>query len=259
MPLPLLAVPLAMGATAAAGAIAQNSAARQQAKAMMPAGYKRRLSDLEGRERRGALGLTDAERMQMESAGVSSRAGLVAQQQAQQLQRASAASGAALSGRDLFAQEMGMQETLASQVTQEDAAIEQANQQAAEAQRQQLMELQQRQADSEAARKMANRQLIADLATTAGTAVAGIYGSAQMAKGYDKMIGAASGSTRMRDAQADMYRGQMSMKLAGAFGGGSPNVPGMQPPGRQMPATGGPAANPRIIGYDAFGQPIYGG
>lgn len=59
MPLPLLALPIAMGVASAGGAIGQASAAKQQAKAMMPDEYKRRLRQLEKQEKGGGLGLTD--------------------------------------------------------------------------------------------------------------------------------------------------------------------------------------------------------
>jgi hypothetical protein len=165
----------------------------------------------------------------MEAQGLASRAGLVAQQQAQQLQRASAASGSALSGRDLFAQEMGMQDTLARAQTQEAAEIGRADRQAADAQRQQMMELQQRQADSEAARKMANRQLVGDLLGAAVGTGASIYGAQQMDEGFKGMVNAAAGSKESRDAQADIFRGQMAMQMAGAFGGGGSGGTGFTP------------------------------
>jgi hypothetical protein len=262
MPLPLLALPIAMGAASAAGAIGQASAAKQQARAMMPDAYRRRLQELENANATGGLGLRDAERQQMEAQGVSSRAGLVAQQQAAQLQRASQASGAALSGRDLFAQELAMQQSLSEQATREADAINRADMEARELQRQQMMELQQRQADSEAARKMANRQLIGDLAGAALTGAAGAYGASQMAGGYDQMVGAVAGSTRMRDAQADIFRGQMAMQMAGAYGGGFPTMLTAPPPGQQLPATGGPMQRP-VIGYQRGPNgemlPVYGG
>ena len=166
----------------------------------------------------------------MEAQGLASRAGLVAQQQAQQLQRASAASGSALSGRDLFAQEMGMQDTLARAQTQEAAEIGRADRQAADAQRQQMMELQQRQADSEAARKMANRQLVGDLLGAAVGTGANIYGAQQMDAGFKGMVNAAAGSKESRDAQADIFRGQMAMQMAGAYGGGGSGGTGFAPP-----------------------------
>jgi hypothetical protein len=279
MPLPLLALPIAMGAASAAGAIGQASAAKQQARAMMPDAYRRRLQELENANATGGLGLRDAERQQMEAQGVSSRAGLVAQQQAAQLQRASQASGAALSGRDLFAQELAMQQSLSEQATREADAINRADMEARELQRQQMMELQQRQADSEAARKMANRQLIGDLAGAALTGAVGAYGASQMAGGYDQMVGAVAGSTRMRDAQADIFRGQMAMQMAGAYGGGAPTMPAAPamltapaaptmptapPIDQQLPGvTGAMRRRGRVIGYQRGPNgetlPVYGG
>lgn len=276
MPLPLMAVPIAMGVAGTAGALGQYGAARAQANAMMPDAYRKRLAELEAREAAGTLGLTEGDRQSMEMQGVAQRAGQTAQTQARQLQQASAASGAALTGRDLFAQEMGIQDRLATQMEAEARRIREADERAEAQQRQAMMELQQRQADAEAARKMANRQLVGDLATVGLTAGAAAYGASQMQAGMEGMMAAAAGSDAARQAQMQAVQGQMMMGMAGSFAGPriAPPAPVAAPAPRPAPAGGmSPAANPmmspvtanpygpRIVGYqqlpDGSMVPVY--
>lgn len=280
MALPLVAVPIAMGAAGAAGALGQYGAARAQANAMMPDAYKRRLAELEAKERAGTFGLEEGTQAQMEAAGVAQRAGQMATSQARQMQQASAASGAALTGRDLFAQELGLQDQLGRQMDEEARRIAEADRQAAAEQRQQYMELAQRQSDAEAARKMANRQLIGDLVGLGLSTGASVYGASQFEKGAEQMLTAAAGSPAAQEAQMQMMRGQMAMGMAGAFGGGGQmRMPMPQPQAPQTPTTpppsGGmsPAVNqmmtpmttnpygPRIVGYqqlpDGSTVPVY--
>lgn len=264
MPLPLMAVPIAMGVAGTAGALGQYGAARAQANAMMPDAYKKRLAELEAREAAGTLGLSEGEQQSMEMQGVAQRAGQTAQTQALQLQQASAASGAALTGRDLFAQEMGLQDRLATQMDAEARRIREADERAEAQQRQAMMELQQRQADAEAARKMANRQLIGDIATIGLTAGASAYGASQMQAGMQGMLGAAAGSDAARAAQMQAVQGQMMMGMAGSFAGPriAPPAPMAAPAPVRPPAPAGmsPATNPMMspVTANPYGPPIVG-
>lgn len=218
MALPLLALPIAMGVASAGGAIAQSAAARKQAEALMPDAYKRRLGRLQQREAEGELGLTEGQRALMESTGAAQRAGAMADLQARQLQQAQANS--AYTGRDLFLQDLAQQDAQRRAFTEQQRVITQADQEALARNEQQLLELQQRQADAEAARKMANRQLVGDLFGAAASTAGSIYGAQQMQTGYNQMMNAAAGSQQMRDAQAQMFQAQMAMQMAGAFGAG---------------------------------------
>lgn len=216
MALPLLALPIAMGVASAGGAVAQAAAARKQAEAQMPEAYKRRLRGLEQREAEGELGLSEAQRRTIESTGAAQRAGQMADLQARQLQQAQANS--AISGRDLFMQDLASQDAQTRSFAQQQRVLAEADAAALRENQQMLLELQQRQADAEAGRKMANRQLAGDLFGAAATTAGSIYGAQQMQAGYNQMVGAAAGSQQMRDAQARMFQAQMAMQMAGAYG-----------------------------------------
>jgi len=265
MALPLMAIPIAMGAAGTAGALGQYGAARAQADALMPDEYRKRLAELEARERAGTLGLSEGDRQSMEMQGVAQRAGQTAQTQARQLQQASAASGAALTGRDLFAQEMGLQDRLATQRDAEARRIREADERAEAQQRQTMMELQQRQADAEAARKMANRQLMGDLATVGLTAGASAYGASQMQAGMEGMMAATAGTEAARQAQMQAVQGQMMMGMAGSFAGPriAPPAPMAAPAPVRPPAPAGgmfPATNPMMSPFTAnpYGPRVVG-
>lgn len=273
MPLPALAIPIGMGIAAAGGAIARASAAKKQAEAMMPDAYRRRLEELEARERAGELGLTEPQRAMMETDAAAARAAVTADQRAQQLQRAQSQS-AGFAGRDLFLSDIAQQQTQAQMLSQQQRAIDAANEQARQQQEMMLMELQQREADAEAGRKAANRQLVADLfgvaASTAGTA----YTSTQMAKANTSMLDALArgDQTAARNAMNAQFYGQMGMQMASAFGP-SPVAPAAPVPVVPYPAPGaidprflpvGPAPDPNrprgvptLVGYDVNGAPIY--
>ena len=210
---------LLYGGAQAIGTIAQASAAKQQAAASFPEAYQQQLNALRERQKAGMLGLSEGQRTQMETQGTAARAGLTAQAQARQLQQASAASGSPVSGRDLFQQELALQNAMAQAQTQEAAAINQADQQQRQMQQQQLMELQQRKADAEAARRIANRQMLACLALNAGKTGALAYGGSQMSSGYQAMAAAAQGSGSYADAVRKVTQGQMAMGMAGVYAG----------------------------------------
>jgi len=216
MALPLLALPIAMGVASAGGAVAQAAAARKQAEAQMPEAYRRRLQGLEKREAEGELGLSEAQRRTIESTGAAQRAGQMADLQARQLQQAQANS--AISGRDIFLQDLASQDAQSRSFAQQQRVLAEADAAALRENQQMLLELQQRQADAEAGRKMANRQLVGDLFGAAATTAGSIYGAQQMQAGYNQLVGAAAGSQQMRDAQARMFQAQMAMQMAGAYG-----------------------------------------
>jgi hypothetical protein len=280
MPLPLLAVPIAMGAASAGGAIFRASAAKKQAEAMMPEEYKRRLAELERREAAGTLGLTEVQRGMMETEGATSRAGLMADQRARQLQQAQ--SNAAIGGREFFLQDLASQTAQQQALSQQNKEIQQANEIARQQQEQQMLELQQRQADAEAARKAANRQLAADLLMAGVSTGVGAYGASQMQTGQQAAMKAmAAGDTgAASQAMLRAQYGSMAIGMAGSFGGAPrvsvPQVPvqpvpmgstltgGMSPAQNPMmtPNVPGPYGAPTIVGYqqmpDGTVMPVYG-
>lgn len=199
MPLPALAIPIALGVASAGGAIARASAAKKAADASMPEEYKKRLAQLEQRERDDQLGLTQGQRAAMESQGTAQRAGMVADQQARQLQQAQANS--AFTGRDLYLQDLASQEAQQRAFSEQNRQIMQADIAAEERNQQMLLELQQRQADAAAGRQMANRQLAADLLMGAATTGATAYSATQMADAQRLGLGTQAGRNSAMSAQ----------------------------------------------------------
>lgn len=266
-----------MGVAAAGGAISRASAARQQAEAMMPDAYRRRLEELQARQRAGTLGLSEAQQGLIESEGAAARAAVAADARAQQLQRAQSQS-AGFAGRDMFLADLASQQTQAQMMSQTAQQIDAANERARLEQEQQLLELQQREADAEAARRAIPRQLAADLFGVAASTAGQAFTSAQMAKQQKDLLAAlARGDTAARN---QAFYGQMATSMAGAFGGpaaipqgsfGGTGMPAQQrtvPTGSPFPqpsASFGPVgafqsaggAIPTLTGYDPItGAPI---
>jgi len=213
MALPAVAVPIAMGLASAGGAIFRASAAKKQAEAMMPKGFQAELDVLQARNRAGELGLTEAQRGLLESDAAAQRAGLLSDQQARQMQQAQA--NAAFGGREMFLADVGAAEAQGNLLAQQQRLIRQEDVRVEEQNRQLMRELQQREADAEAARKMANRQLAADLFGVAASTAASAYSSAQMQKSQDNLLKAlAEGSTQdIRNA----YQRQQYTEMSGQF------------------------------------------
>jgi hypothetical protein len=216
--LPAVAIPIALGAASAGGAIFRASAAKKQAEATMPKAFEDELRDLERRARTGNLGLTVAQRGMLESEAAGQRAGLLADQQARQLQQAQ--SNAAFSGREMFLQDVGAAQAQGDLMAQQARQIRQAELVAEEQNRQMMRELQQREADAEAARKMANRQLAADLLGVTASTAAAAYGSTQLTKTQNDLLTAMkSGDQNAAKAAAQQLYMQQAMGFANSFGG----------------------------------------
>ena len=226
-----IAIPIAAGLAGVGSAAFGLAGARARARGMFPGEYERRLAELERRRELG-FGLDEGRRAEMEASGVAQRASLSAQQQARQLQAASAASGGVLSGRDLFVQEMGLQDAMARQLDEESRRIAEADRLAAEAQRQELMELAQRKADAEAARKSANRQFFKDLAGTAGTIAVGSIAAKARADAFDQTL---SKQARRKEA-FDAASASTMLTALGGVASPAPIVPYIAPPPMMTPA-----------------------
>jgi hypothetical protein len=105
-------------------------------------------------------------------------------------------------------------------MAQQARQIRQAELVAEEQNRQMMRELQQREADAEAARKMANRQLAADLLGVTASTAASAYGSAQLAKTQKDLLSAMkSGDQNAAKAAAQQLYMQQAMGFANSFGG----------------------------------------
>lgn len=204
MALPAVAVPIAMGLASAGGAIFRASAAKKQAEAMMPKGFQAELDVLEARNRAGEMGLTEAQRGLLESDAAAQRAGLLSDQQARQMQQAQA--NAAFGGRELFLADVGAAEAQGNLMARQQRLIRQEDVRVEEENRQLLRELQQREADAEAARKMANRQLAADLFGVAASTAGSAYAAQQLSKSEQNLrkMMAEGNANNVRAAQMDI-------------------------------------------------------
>lgn len=156
------------GAAKAAAGIAQGvGAARAAKKSMLTEAQQRELADLEARQRRGELGLSEEQRGALEARFLQEQAGATREIAAQGLQQA-ASRGGGVSGRELFLQEQaraGAQTGMRVQQGQVLAEAERAAAQA-EAARIEAMRTQQRLAEAQRAQGIAQ-------AVTGGLAGAG--------------------------------------------------------------------------------------
>ena len=227
---PLVVLPIAAAAGQAIGAGLRAGGAFRSADAMMPEGFRTRLADLEQRERAGELGLTDTQRMRMEQDAARQRGAALVNDQARQLQQAQMlAGGGAFTGREYFQNEIMTQENQARLAIEAQRRMIEADEAAAARQMATMLELQQREADAEAARKAAGFNLAADIVTLGATAGVGIAGTQQYAQGAQSLMNATRGTQAARDAQMQMIRGQMAMGMVGAFGGRPVALPAVQP------------------------------
>lgn len=264
MPLPLVALPLAAAGAQAIGAGLGAAGAFSEANAMMPESYQRRLAQLQSLERAGELGLSDADRLRMEQDAARQAGGMLAADQARQLQQAqSLAGGGAITGAQLFQNEMMTQETQAQLAANAQREIIEANRRAAAEQRQQLMELEMQQESADAARRKIGFSLARDIVTAGATAGIGIAGAQQYAKGASQMANAVAGSQAARNAAMQQVQGQMAMSMAGAFAPMGVTAPGGQPVpvGPRTTALppvpeGAVAPMPGYPGYRVYGGPF---
>ena len=186
---------------------------------MMPEEWKDYQAELEA-----GGGLTGAQRAAMEADHTALRGGASLDAQRGQLQRAAAMSGAgALSGRDLFAGDVATQEAQARMMGEQDRQI----QGAALAGQQQILELQQRQASSDAAKKQAAFNLGADLLGLGAQVGVQHLGGNAMKKAQAEIMEARRSGNMEAAQDAALRAAQMhqSMVGAGAFGDGTDELP----------------------------------
>ena len=193
---------IAAGAASAIGAGAQSQTAKAQAEAMMPEGWKGYLEQLES----GDLGMTAAQRAQLESDHSMMRAGALADAQARQLQMAAAGTGTGgMNARDLFLQEMATQEAQNRMLNEQTRMTKQTDMQVEAANRAMMMELQQRQASMEAAKKAARWNLVAGIAGAGATAAGGYFSAEQQKKMNDQWL-------------TEQAKNREAMVMAGVYG-----------------------------------------
>lgn len=145
------------GAAKAAAGIAQGVGTARAAKKMMLSDAEQaQLADLEARQRRGELGLSEEQRGALEARFLQEQAGATRELQAQGLQQA-AARGGGVSGRELFLQEQARAGAQTGMRVQQGQVLAQAEREAAaaEAARIEAMRNQQRLAEAQRAQGIA--------------------------------------------------------------------------------------------------------
>ncbi len=253
MPLPLIALPIAAGVAAAGAGAARYAGARAQANGMMPEGYADQLADLERRRANGGLGLTESEVMGLENQAALQRGGMSADAQARQLQQAQMLSGqGASSGRDLFMAELATQQAQAGMFSQQARQIQALNDQRRLEEQQMLMELQQREASAEAARKQATATFVADLVGVGASVGIGVAGTKAAGKAQTAMLEAQS-KQAYTTAAVQYQNAQMAQAMGAAMLGiqmpAAPMMPGYSGPTvDEEPAVMGPAAQQSYYG-----------
>lgn len=121
------------GAAKAAAGIAQGiGTARAAKKMMLTDAEKRELAELEARQRRGELGLSEEQRGALEARFLQEQAGATRELQSQGLQQA-AARGGGVSGRELFLQEQARAGAATGMRVQQGQVLAQAEREAAAA------------------------------------------------------------------------------------------------------------------------------
>ena len=254
MPGPLVIAGLA----GAAGAGLRYAGQRAQANAMMPEGWEEYLAQLEG----GDLGLTPEQRASMEAQHTAQRGGAMADAQQRQLQQAQSMAGSgAIGARDLFLNDLATQQAQGQMLNQQTQQIQSAEIAAEERNREMMMELQQRQASSDAAKKQAAWNLGADVVSLGATTGLGAWGAKQMESANKAYLWAAGEDSKagMRAAAMDAANAQMTMQLAGAYGGAAPTLPSYyqgaldseQLPGDWLPTDTWPIYNARKLAEQA--------
>lgn len=141
------------GAAKAAAGIAQGiGTARAAKKMMLTDAEKRELAELEARQRRGELGLSEEQRGSLEARFLQEQAGATRELQSQGLQQA-AARGGGVSGRELFLQEQARAGAATGMRVQQGQVLAQAEREAAAAEtaRIEAMRNQQRLAEAQRA------------------------------------------------------------------------------------------------------------
>lgn len=211
---------IAAAVASAAGAGSRAVAKRKQAKAMMPEAYKRRLYELRAMEEAGGLGLSPQQRALMQSEYAAQRAGLTGDAQARQLQQAQMMSGTRpMTGRDLFNLELANQETQRKAQDIQSRGLAEADIRARKEQEQLLLELEQRLASSEAAKKGVVYDLTGDILDLGAQTGLSVYGGNQMQKGMDELYAEAATPHDKEAALRRMMVGQQFIDMSTAYGG----------------------------------------
>ena len=224
-------------AAAAAGTGAKFAGERKQAKGMWPDEYERELAELQARQRVGQLGFTEEELGRREAKDQALRAGAVADARAAGRQTAqSMAATGAIGGRELFLQEQAVQEGMAKMADDSAVRIAEENERREKANRNVIRQLVQREASAEAAKKAAGWSAAADVFKIGGTLGGAIWGSKAEASAQQDLLTAqaANDPAAIADAESRIQSAQMTMRMAGAYGG----APVAQP----APAAAAPTA-----------------
>jgi hypothetical protein len=203
---------------------------------MFPEDYERQLAELRAQQAAGGLGLTGAERTQIESGLAARQAGQTADLQAQQLQQAqSMAGGGAVNSAMLFQQQVAAEEAQRRQAALDEQIVMQEQARVKAAQEQRLDELVAAEAEARIAERQAKANLAADLLSAGAQTGVGIAGTQAMGQASQALL-QAQGAQGRQAAMSQMYNTQMAMSMAGAFGGGQ--MPAMPMPVMPAPATG---------------------
>lgn len=194
---PVTIAALVGAGTQVAGGIATGiGKARAGKKMMLTAAQEKELEELQRRQARGELGLTERERGAMTQQFLASQAGAQRELEAAALQQAAARGlSGATSGRDIFLQEMAQAESERKLRQEQNVAMEQANAAEAEKERARVNELVAEQKAAKAMRAEGITQaLTLGLAAAGAGSAAALQASAQ-AKQQSAEAAAKAGST----------------------------------------------------------------
>jgi hypothetical protein len=208
-----LATGLIVGGLAAAGGVAQGvGTARAGKKSMLTREELLELRSLEARKRRGELGLSDRQRSGMEQRFLAEQAGAQRELEAGALQQAAARGlTGAVSGRDVFLQEMAEVESARGLRQEQNVLVQEAEQVAAAAEQARIDAMRAQQKEAKALRAQGIAQAVSlGLAGAAQGAQAGLTQAHQL-----KMAEAAI----PKQTDATLFTGYQPQPVGYQFGG----------------------------------------
>ena len=211
-----LATGLIVGGLAAAGGVAQGvGTARAGKKSMLTDEELRELRSLEARRRRGELGLTDRQRSGMEQRFLAEQAGAQRELEAGALQQAAARGlTGAVSGRDVFLQEMAEVESARGLRQKQNVLMEEANQVAAAAEEARIDAMRAQQREAKALRAQGIAQAVSlGLAGAAQGAQVGLTQAQEL-----KMAEAEAAAKAGKDEDLKAQLEKMEAAIAASMG-----------------------------------------
>jgi hypothetical protein len=257
----MAALPLVIAGLSGLGSAAlRYGGQRQQAKAMFTEEDEARLAELQ----RG-IGLSPAQLGAIQAQHAAMRGGVLADAQQRQLQQAQAMSGSgAISARDLFNQEVGLQQVQGQMLNLQAQAIRDATELEIAKGEAEKAQLKGAKSQAEVLNKAGLFNLGADALSVGAEAGITALGQKAMADASNKYLAALDEQDQvaMRRAAMEAANAQIALQVSGAYGDAAPTLPsyyqgalsGWNPPADYQPGETWEAYNARKLAEQAAEQ-----